>query len=536
MGFYFELRLCSTYLGQFFCKYCITSFSRSKCLRDMELKTLIAADWKYKAEGNKHVVLFNNYGQVLRLKKSSDPMNGEYTNSVNPSPQPFYKDHLDFLTYVIRPLLQNSDLCEIPSEINLPLEFITNIGNLIEKERPSFRRNKSLHSHQPALLMTDSSLMKPHPTFLDCEMEFSSTVFCVELKTKKGFMSNIDPVFNKSVCQFCSTQVYRTSNSSNSNTRASYYCPIDLFSGNHYFMRRALEALVEVPSNNLRVFKNGQIVYSQEILDELGLSGIHDCESFLETLLTFPYQNNSTDLGMYFYDVLIQTLLLPITGNVSSAKPKHVCSCHSIDYKQKSTGAYSKKYELKQYSQYLDTSSSHESMLPCSSVLGIVLSAQKISYNDSAQNILDSYQRITTNTDNSSNQMVLIDAPYTALEWKRIGHYAEQAYNYSTNIKQTRSEADDINIVRRFLVAKSLCDCSIMISFKRITFPSSVDAERIISVSKNSSQSAILKLSDDLYLLVSVTVVDTDPKLSSKVPHHIKQHCKIRDWWHKEFP
>ena len=101
-----------------------------------------------------------------------------------------------------------------------------------------------------------------------------------------------------------------------------------------------------------------------------------------------------------------------------------------------------------------------------------------------------------------------------------------------------RSEADDINIIQRFLVAKSLCDCSIMISYKKITFPSSSseDIERVISLSKNSSQSAILKLSDGLYLLISMTVVDTDPKLSSKVPHHIKQHCKIRDWWHKEFP
>ena len=403
----------------------------------MESNTLIAADWKYKAEGNKHVVLFNSSGQVLRMKKSSDPMNQEHTNSLI-SQQQFYKDHLDFLTYVIRPLLQNSSLCEIPSEINLPLEFITNIGNLIEKERPSFRRNKSLHSHQPALLMSDSSFIKSHPTFLDCEMELSSTVFCVELKTKKGFMSNIDPVFNKSVCQFCSTQVYRTSNSfNNRNTRASYYCPIDLFSGNHSFMRRALEALVEVPSNNLRVFKNGQLVYSQEILDEIELSGIHDCETFLKTLLTFPIENNSTDLEMCFYDVLIQTLLLPITDHASSAQPKHVRFCHSSYYKQKSTGAYSKKYGLIQYSRHLDTA--HESMLPSSCILGIVLSAQKISCNDSAQNILDSYQRVTTNTySNTSKQMVLIDAPYTTCEWKRIGNYTSQAFNESTNIKQTR--------------------------------------------------------------------------------------------------
>lgn len=44
----------------------------------------------------------------------------------------------------------------------------------------------------------------------------------------------------------------------------SHYCPIDLFSGYCNRMRKAIYGLIEVPQNNFRLLKNGQVIFDNK--------------------------------------------------------------------------------------------------------------------------------------------------------------------------------------------------------------------------------------------------------------------------------
>ncbi|XP_011500144.1 PREDICTED: uncharacterized protein LOC105364005 [Ceratosolen solmsi marchali] len=50
--------------------------------------------------------------------------------------------------------------------------------------------------------------------------------------------------------------------------RPSGYCPFDLFSGEESRMERALEALLCSPQNNLKIFKEGTLIYDEELADK----------------------------------------------------------------------------------------------------------------------------------------------------------------------------------------------------------------------------------------------------------------------------
>ena len=86
----------------------------------------------------------------------------------------------------------------------------------------------------------------------------------------------------------------------------SKYCPLDLFSGDLGRMKRALFDLYESPHNRFKVFKNGQLIYTEKIgeKDELEetLSQFFERQEGINTLASVLC---STLLGKYLLNSYI---------------------------------------------------------------------------------------------------------------------------------------------------------------------------------------------------------------------------------------
>ena len=87
-------------------------------------------------------------------------------------------------------------------------------------------------------------------------------------------------------------------------TCRSSYCPFDLFSGVETRMKSALKGLLKSPQNNLKIFKDGVIVYDQE-------SNSSDLECVLAEW--FCNSINSTNKGYIdkFCNLICTVLLRP---------------------------------------------------------------------------------------------------------------------------------------------------------------------------------------------------------------------------------
>ncbi|KAL1233162.1 Inositol-pentakisphosphate 2-kinase [Trichinella pseudospiralis] len=84
-------------------------------------------------------------------------------------------------------------------------------------------------------------------------------VMTVELKPKQGYMSNelqrLSPY-----CENCLLQIMK--HSSGTYSEMYDFCPMDIYSDNPKRMETAIEALLLHPHNNLKIFKNGNLILS----------------------------------------------------------------------------------------------------------------------------------------------------------------------------------------------------------------------------------------------------------------------------------
>lgn len=73
------------------------------------------------------------------------------------------------------------------------------------------------------------------------------------------------------------------------------FCPLDLFSGDLRRMRKALNSLISVPHRNLRIFLDGTVIHSDEILladEELRQKLSCDASVSVEQLITAVSMSN----------------------------------------------------------------------------------------------------------------------------------------------------------------------------------------------------------------------------------------------------
>lgn len=219
----------------------------------------------------------------------------------------------------------------IPEIVNITSESDRRrINDFCRPFRPAHRIDKEFCG-QFGLLLPDATLLPE--TLLVSGLQHQLTpgdTFAVDIKPKQGWMLQdidvevttvgggggtghavglsettfLNPFDLKAStrCRYCTMQFSKLRTRKIS--RLSAYCPIDMFSGKPEAMRKSLNALLECPQNNLRVFRNGHLIYGDQAgsikLDELK-------ENFFNGDLTT------------FQDLIISCLLKNYSGKTNAA-------------------------------------------------------------------------------------------------------------------------------------------------------------------------------------------------------------------------
>ncbi|XP_043510557.1 inositol-pentakisphosphate 2-kinase isoform X5 [Frieseomelitta varia] len=255
----------------------------------LPLSTLFIEDCVYRGEGNANVVIaLPQERKVIRFRKS-------LPNAVSSdSGKERIKQEVEFVKFVAFCFL--GQYTQIPEILRYDAKDIAKLSEAIRTLRSDKRRNKEI--------METYATKFPDYTFLPIKFDTinfrTRKTFCVEIKPKQGYLRDIDRKFQK--CPYCLTQYYKLKKKMI--TCRSSYCPFDLFSGVETRMKSALKGLLKSPQNNLKIFKDGVIIYDQE-----------SNSSDLECVLTEWFCNsiNSANKGYIdkFCNLICTVLLRP---------------------------------------------------------------------------------------------------------------------------------------------------------------------------------------------------------------------------------
>ncbi|XP_032679023.1 uncharacterized protein LOC116847778 isoform X2 [Odontomachus brunneus] len=217
----------------------------------LPVTTLRIEETIYRAEGNANIVIaLPQECKVIRFRKSSpgevSPDGGEAR----------VLREVGFAKNVVSCFF--GPYMYIPEIVRYDAADMAKLSDAIRHRRPEKRRHKEI---------TGTYAMKfPDYTFLDLRLQFDETVFrgrssfCVEIKPKQGYLQQAEQRILR--CPYCLIQYTKLRKKSIS--ARSNYCPFDLFSGVETRMKAAVKELLKSPQNNLKIFRDGLVVYDQE--------------------------------------------------------------------------------------------------------------------------------------------------------------------------------------------------------------------------------------------------------------------------------
>ena len=153
-----------------------------------------------------------------------------------------------FINSILNPRL--GDFTPFVSVAILDKEQLETIRTTVTSCRPEKRLSKNIYTPY-ALVMNDQCYL--------AENDGKYPIISVEIKPKQGFLGQNN---NSQTCNFCMKQNYLSKTGKDGGLK-SKYCPLDLFSGNSTRMERAIESLMEIPKNNLRIFMDGTLLHDE---------------------------------------------------------------------------------------------------------------------------------------------------------------------------------------------------------------------------------------------------------------------------------
>eukprot|EP00079_Xenopus_tropicalis_P024290 XP_012816856.1 PREDICTED: inositol-pentakisphosphate 2-kinase isoform X2 [Xenopus tropicalis] len=385
--------------------------------------------------------------------------------------------------------------------VKLPLDFLKRLCLKVQSERPESRCEKEMDVSGYAMCLPNLTRLQTFP-FLECR-----PIFCIEIKPKCGFIpssAHITKEIKKKICRFCMHQHLKVAKGKWK--RISKYCPLDLFSGNKQRMHFALMNLLQESQNNLKIFKNGELIYGcrddqEHFLDinELAhhlkpflfpasglISGPQCPKTVVKELihiLTTVLLNNSTDTARAANIMPF----IPLSQGRNYCEASHFCpdllnSMFSCKHVTEATG------------------------LPKGCILYKTLQAQMLDMLD-IEGLYPLYKRVEKYLEEFPEERgtLLLDGPYDETFFEKLK---------DLSLEDDGSISYAATKIQQYRVAMTAKDCSIMIALSPTVQEECLDPRSVIRSSKSS-------------FIHSVSILDLDLKPYENIPHQYKRDSKI---------
>ncbi|XP_045419113.1 inositol-pentakisphosphate 2-kinase isoform X2 [Lemur catta] len=266
-------------------------------------------EWGYHGEGNKSLVVAHAQRCVV-LRFLKFPPNRKKT-----SEEIFQhlQNIVDFGKNVMKEFL-GENYVHCGEVVQLPLEFVKQLCLKIQSERPESRCDKDLDT------LSGYAMCLPNLTRLQT-YRFAEhwPILCVEIKPKCGFIpfsSDVTHEMKHKVCRYCMHQHLKVA--TGKWKQISKYCPLDLYSGNKQRMHFALKSLLQEAQNNLKIFKNGELIYGCKD----ARSPVADWSELAHHLKPFFFPSNGLASGPHCTRAVIRELVHVITRVLLSSSDK----------------------------------------------------------------------------------------------------------------------------------------------------------------------------------------------------------------------
>ncbi|XP_033647264.1 inositol-pentakisphosphate 2-kinase-like [Asterias rubens] len=460
-------------------------------------------NWHYRAEGSSSFVIFNpKIRRILKLRKTD-----ARDSSQKVCDEDWTLCH-DYVKTLIQPILGSKFIC-LPKMIPTTRKFLEAAIQRFGHQRPEKRRGSQIDVNKSYVLSFPDFCFLPSP-----EKTSDNPTFSIEIKPKKGFLPVShhipdDLAIKYSVCRVCLHQHHKVQNGVWEHH--SQYCPLDLFSCDPPRMKYCLNMLLRNPQNNFRICKDGVLIYQ---VFEKSTPSLQEQQDLVNQLK--PYFGDGTSTEMIeenplesscvqaFLDVLIRTLL---SNNVQNGITHHVSSRPSLGAQFCKESGYKTKDSFQ-------TSVKAEGIENC--ILQRLLAAQSLSVLE-IDEIYPLYLKVLKYLEEhpEDSHNYILDFPYGGTFNYADGVHLGISNNGSNGKKLDLSNVsikDAVQLIREFLITRTVKDCSIMVAAQL--------------VDENYDGGALCMPNGKSYLH-SAVVIDLDPKPSSRIPTYERTDRKI---------
>ncbi|XP_010210590.1 PREDICTED: inositol-pentakisphosphate 2-kinase [Tinamus guttatus] len=387
--------------------------------------------------------------------------------------------------------------------VQLPLDFIRQLCLKIQPERPESRCDKDMDA------LSGYAMCLPNLTRLQTyRFVEHRPILCIEIKPKCGFIpfsSHVSQEIKHKVCRYCMHQHLKVANGKWK--RPSKYCPLDLFSGNKQRMHFALKSLLQEAQNNLKIFKNGELIYGCKDDQD----SVSDWNELARHLKPFFFPSNGLVSGPHCTRTIVKELIHVITMALLSSTE----ACRAGDMRTVPISQGRSYCEASAFNKELVRNGKNKlesSGLPRGCLLYKTLQAQMLDMLD-IEGLYPLYNRVEQYLEEfpEERSMLQIEGPYNEA-------FYEKLLDLSTEDDGTVAFA--LTKVQQYRIAMTAKDCSIMIALSPCLRDECSEQRPVVLTSKSR-------------FTFSVSVLDLDLKPYESIPHQYKLDGKIVNYYLK---